>query len=86
MEETCPLPIIPDETNTQRVDPEELIQYTGIYRDKWERKMLPPLWMGDGRGSCVYNPLDFPTKMDQDDVRSRFRSRGDWRGDVDGEE
>lgn len=81
--ESCPLPIIPDETNVQRVDPEEPIQYTGVYRDQWERKMPPPLWMGDGRGSCVYNPLDFPTKMDQDDARSRFRSRGDRRGDDD---
>lgn len=33
--ETCPLPIIPDETNMQRVDPEEPIQYTGVYRDPW---------------------------------------------------
>lgn len=81
--ETCPLPIIPDETNVQRVDPEEPIRYTGVYRDQWERKMPPPLWMGDGRSSCVYDPLDFPTKMDHDDARSRFRSRGDRRGDND---
>ncbi|KAL1868299.1 hypothetical protein Daus18300_006023 [Diaporthe australafricana] len=79
--QTCPLPIIPDETNTQRVDPEEPIRCTGVYRDQWERAMPPPLWMGDGRGSCVYNPLDFVTKSDQDDARSRFRSRGDRRDD-----
>lgn len=83
--ETCPLPIIPDETNMHRVDPEEPIWYTGVYRDQWERKMPPPSWMGDGRGSCVYNPLDFPSKMDQEDARSRFRSRGDRRGDDDDE-
>ncbi|KAK7701524.1 hypothetical protein SLS64_010269 [Diaporthe eres] len=47
---TCPLPIIPDETNRQRVDPEEPIRCTGVYRDQWERKMPPPYWMGDGRG------------------------------------
>ncbi|KAG6353374.1 hypothetical protein INS49_007454 [Diaporthe citri] len=84
---TCPLPIIPDETNMQRVDPEEPIEYTSVYRDQWERKMPPPLWMGDGRDSCVHNPLDFPTKMDQDDARSRLRSRGDRRGhDHDGDD
>ena len=83
--EICPLPIIPDETNIQRIDPEEPIRYTGVYRDQRERKMPPPLWLGDGRGSCVYNPLDFPTKIDQDDARSRFRSRGDRRGDGDDE-
>lgn len=83
---TCPLPIIPDETNRQRVDPEEPIRYTNVYRDQWERKMPPPYWMGDGRGSCVYNPLDFPTKMDQDEARSRFRSRGDRHGDDDDED
>lgn len=82
----CPLPIIPDETNTQRVDPEEPIGYTGVYRDQWERKMPPPLWMGDGRSSCVYNPLDFPTKRDQDDANQRFRSRGDRRRDDDDDE
>lgn len=81
----CPLPIIPDETNTQRVDPEEPIGYTGVYRDQWERKMPPPLWMGDGRSSCVYDPLDFPTKRDQDEANQRFRSRGDRRGDDDDE-
>ncbi|KAG6367437.1 hypothetical protein INS49_001626 [Diaporthe citri] len=37
-----PLPIIPDGTNTHRVDPEEPIRYTGIYRDLWERRMPPP--------------------------------------------
>lgn len=82
----CPLPIIPDETNMERIDPEEPIRYTGVYRDKWERKMPPPLWMGDGRGSCVYDPLDFPTKMDYHNARSRFGSRGDRRdddGDID---
>lgn len=72
-----PLPIIPDGTNTQRVDPEEPIRYTGIYRDSWERRMPPPEWMGDGRASDVYNPLDFPTKKDQQDATIRWRSRGD---------
>lgn len=72
-----PLPIIPDGTNTHRVDPEEPFRYTGVYRDPWERRMPPPEWMGDGRASDVYNPLDFPTKKDQQDATIRWRSRGD---------
>ncbi|KAG8168348.1 hypothetical protein KVR01_001097 [Diaporthe batatas] len=81
--DACPLPILPDETNVQRVDPEEPIRYTGVYRDQWERRMPPPEWLGDGRGSCVYNPLDFPTKTDQRDAMARFRSKGDRRGNDD---
>ena len=73
---TCPLPITPDETNTHRVDPEEPFWYTGVYRDQWERAMPPPEWMGDGRASCVYDPLDFPTKRDQDEAKSRWRTKG----------
>lgn len=60
----CPLPILPDETNTQRVDPEEPIRVTGVFRDAWDRVTLPPEWMGDGRSHCMWNPLDFPTKAD----------------------
>ncbi len=33
-----PLPILGDEKNRVRVDPEEPIRETGIYRDLWERK------------------------------------------------
>lgn len=61
----CPLPILPDETNTYRVDPEEPISVTGVYRDPWEREMPPPEWMGDGRpSSCIRNSMDCPTMMD----------------------
>ncbi|KAF4467096.1 hypothetical protein FALBO_6032 [Fusarium albosuccineum] len=38
--ETCPLPILGDLSNRERVDPEEPVELTGIYRDKWERKPL----------------------------------------------
>ncbi|OAA55876.1 hypothetical protein SPI_08083 [Niveomyces insectorum RCEF 264] len=37
---SCPLPIHGDKDNRVRVDPEEPISETGIYRDKWERKPL----------------------------------------------
>ncbi|KAH7131324.1 hypothetical protein EDB81DRAFT_906450 [Dactylonectria macrodidyma] len=41
---SCPLPILGDKNNRTRVDPEEPIQSTGIYRNLWERK---PLGEGD---------------------------------------
>jgi hypothetical protein len=36
----CPIPIYGTEDNRQRVDPEEAVTDTGIYRDLWERKPL----------------------------------------------
>lgn len=72
----CPLPILPDETNLHRVDPEEHISVTGVYRDVWEREMPPPEWMGDGRASDVRNPIDFPTKASQGEAYLRWIRRG----------
>ena len=37
----CPLPILPSEANRERVDPEQAIETTGIYRDPWERQLRP---------------------------------------------
>lgn len=37
---SCPLPIHGDKDNRKRIDPEEPIKETGIYRDKWERRPL----------------------------------------------
>ncbi|KAL1877947.1 hypothetical protein Daus18300_002301 [Diaporthe australafricana] len=59
-----PLPILPDRTNLTRIDPEESIHNTGIYRDLWERKPL-----GDKAGDprlhcCAYNAMDYPTVAD----------------------
>lgn len=75
----CPLPILPNETNLHRVDPEEPFNVTCVYRDVWEREMPVPEWMGDGRASCVRNTIDFPTKSDQGQALLRWRSRGDRR-------
>ncbi|KAI1775497.1 hypothetical protein F4818DRAFT_441591 [Hypoxylon cercidicola] len=36
-----PFPILGDKKNDRRVDPEEDIEATGVYRDIWERKPLP---------------------------------------------
>ncbi|ROW04839.1 hypothetical protein VMCG_04820 [Cytospora schulzeri] len=67
----CPLPIYSDQKNLVRVDPEEPISTTGIYRDLWERR---PLGDNDGnpRSHCgSYNSLDYPS--DADFVISRER-------------
>ncbi|KAH8764203.1 hypothetical protein F5883DRAFT_630400 [Diaporthe sp. PMI_573] len=71
----CPLPILPDETNTHRVDPEESIRVTGVFRDAWDRVTPPPEWMGDGRSHCMWNPLDFPTKADHQEASWRWSTR-----------
>lgn len=38
--QSCPLPFIIGRENNVRVDPEEPMKETGIYRDKWERRPL----------------------------------------------
>lgn len=58
-----PLPILADENNRIRVDPEEPIQTTGIYRDLWERKDLPPT-EGDARLRDVWDRVEYPTMDD----------------------
>ncbi|KAG8166126.1 hypothetical protein KVR01_004678 [Diaporthe batatas] len=70
-----PLPILPDETNLHRVDPEEPFSVTGVYRDVWEREMPPPEWVGDDRASTVGNPLNFPTKASQQEALLRWIQR-----------
>ena len=66
----CPLPILGDDENRQRVDPEEPIVDTGIYRDNWERK--PPPWdKPDGRVRDVKYTLNYPTMDDWKASRSR---------------
>lgn len=58
-----------------RIDPEEPILKTGIYRDLWERKPL-----GDNDGDrrshcCAYNSLDYPSKADYRGARERCADR-----------
>ncbi|KAI1422801.1 hypothetical protein F5Y12DRAFT_799294 [Xylaria sp. FL1777] len=36
----CPIPILGNDENHDRVDPEESVLDTGVYRDVWERKTL----------------------------------------------
>ncbi|KAJ3546444.1 hypothetical protein NM208_g1995 [Fusarium decemcellulare] len=61
--ETCPIPILGDINNRERVDPEEPIELTGIYRDKWERKPLSK----DDDDSRLRDVIDLFNYLSQDE-------------------
>ena len=69
-----PLPILADQNNRVRVDPEEPIQMKGIYRDLWERKELSPD-VGDARERDVWDEREYPTIEDFRAARRRARDR-----------
>ncbi|KAI0892707.1 hypothetical protein F4806DRAFT_478902 [Annulohypoxylon nitens] len=69
-----PLPILASNDNTRRVDPEEDIQDTGVYRDIWERKPLP-LNSWDGRLHCSWSKFDYPSWDDWLEAQRRCRER-----------
>jgi hypothetical protein len=69
-----PLPILAGEKNRKRVDPEEPIEVTGIYRDIWERRELPPDGP-DERSRDVWDKLEYPSFQDFQDARGRCRDR-----------
>ena len=57
---THPLPILGDESNRIRIDPEESTTSTGIYRDTWDRKELSPE-EEDRRLHCCFDKFEFLT-------------------------
>jgi hypothetical protein len=61
---TDTLLILGDEKNLHRIDPEEPIEKTGIYRDIWERKFRPPQ-LNDRRLRDVLDSFNFPTHADK---------------------
>ena len=71
---SCPLPILGDENNIQRVDPEEPIEITSIYRDTWERKPLAQD-ATDIRRKDVYDSLNYPTVEDFRQAQERAYNR-----------
>lgn len=71
---TCPLPILGDQNNRIRVDPEEPVQTTGIHRDPWERSDIPP-GAGDARDRDVWNRIEYPTMDDWCAARRRAYER-----------
>ncbi|KAK4092837.1 hypothetical protein Purlil1_2762 [Purpureocillium lilacinum] len=71
---SCPLPIIVDSENRYRVDPEEDMRSTGIYRDLWERKPWPDdAW--DYRLRDVFDSLNWVTEQDWLDSAARAMDR-----------
>lgn len=72
----CPLPLRCGKNNLQRVDPEELLTETGIYRDKWERRPFPDRnW--DRRTRDVYSDVEYTSFEDWRASRRRARDRED---------
>ncbi|KAI1208356.1 uncharacterized protein F4807DRAFT_148957 [Annulohypoxylon truncatum] len=69
-----PFPILASMENTHRVDPEDDIDETGVYRDIWERKPLPPD-CPDGRLHCVWDPFNFPSWDEWQEAKWRCRER-----------
>ena len=71
-----PLPILGDKENRTRVDPEEHIRETGIYRDIWERKELPlSTSPSDFRLKDVFDGFDWVTYEEWQVSRRRARHR-----------
>ncbi|KAM0328054.1 hypothetical protein ACHAQA_005456 [Verticillium albo-atrum] len=68
------IPILGSDKNLNRVDPEEPIEETGIYRDIWERKYRPPE-LGDDRLRDVWDTFDFPTQADKSAAAERAADR-----------
>ncbi|KAF5583202.1 hypothetical protein FPANT_8234 [Fusarium pseudoanthophilum] len=68
------LPILPDETNDDRIDPEESPEDTGIYRDKWDRSELREDSY-DQRLRDVWNKVDYLTHSDKGNAGHRALER-----------
>jgi hypothetical protein len=71
---TCPLPILGTDENRVRVDPEEPIEETRIYRDIWERKPRDPA-EGDARFKTVVDRLNYLTRDEQSLAMDRAERR-----------
>ncbi|KAF4952559.1 hypothetical protein FGADI_6630 [Fusarium gaditjirri] len=69
-----PLPILPDEKNDYRIDPEESPAETGIYRDIWDRSKLREDAY-DQRLRDVWNKVDYLTHSDKGNAAGRARER-----------
>ncbi len=69
-----PLPILGDKDNRRRVDPEEPVETTGVYRDLWERNPLG-IDEQDRRLKDVIDFIDFPTDEDLEQAQDRAADR-----------
>ncbi|KAL9567131.1 hypothetical protein ACKAV7_008900 [Fusarium commune] len=69
-----PLPILPDEKNDYRIDPEEPPEEIGIYRDIWDRSELREDAY-DPRLRDVWNQVDYLTHSDKGNAADRALER-----------
>ena len=69
-----PFPVLPDQNNLRRVDPEDPIWLTGVYRDPWERKELPPDGP-DSRARDVMDVKNWPTVAEWMESKRRWFER-----------
>lgn len=62
-----PLPTLPDTKNLVRVDPEDPIEETGIYRDAWERKPLAEddIVSDPRTHCCMGDTVEYPNREDE---------------------
>ncbi len=74
--QNSPLPIIPSAANRQRVDPEQSIETTGIYPDRWERRVRP-IRRGDRRTKDVEDTFNYLSRQDWKEAQRRGFSEMD---------
>ena len=70
---SCPLPILGSKSNRERVDPEEPLEATGIYRNLWERNTPVYTLNGDRRLKDVIDTFNYLS--DDDFFAAGFRAR-----------
>jgi hypothetical protein len=74
-----PLPILGDSNNRKRVDPEEPISRTGIYRDAWERKLRHPDHDRRRGRKDIMDLLDYTSWEEfQEAVRRGRKAENEW--------
>ncbi|KAI0972953.1 hypothetical protein F4678DRAFT_459808 [Xylaria arbuscula] len=71
----CPFPLLATKANIKRIDTEERIVDTGVYRDTWERKDLGMEDFYRDLDNRVYSVVDFPTDEDAHDEMRRMSMR-----------
>ncbi|KAH8821257.1 hypothetical protein F5884DRAFT_80998 [Xylogone sp. PMI_703] len=61
----CPIPVLGDKYNRERIDPDDAIDYHGVFRDRWEREVpVKDDWYYRNL-SCVRLELDYPEVEDE---------------------
>ncbi|KAG8162850.1 hypothetical protein KVR01_007328 [Diaporthe batatas] len=73
---SCPLPILGDINNRERVDEEIAIPEFNIYRDRWERAIEYKNWSDYGaQRHCCRNDIDWPELLDLSNQNRELQNR-----------